>query len=188
MAGGGVSGLGGVNIDPHLDVREEVGSGMPFRRLIERGVLEGSRYTTLGAGRFSNSGEHVRWLRARGGRVVTLEAARGVVPGQAGADLWGARVEESLRRGRLLGDGCEPGFVSFDLDALDGSVGPGVSAVNAHGLTAAEAVAAAELVGEAPGGVHFDVMELCPEFDVDARTARLAAQLAARFIAGACAR
>lgn len=181
MAGRGVSGVGGVNVDPHLDVREEVGSGMPFRRLIERGVVDGARYSTVGVGRFANSRAHVEWLRSRGGRVVTLEEGRS-------GGMWGPRFEAALRGAGLVGDGHGVGFVSFDLDALDGSVGPGVSAVNASGLMSAEAMEVAELAGRAPGVVHFDVMELNPLFDVDTRTARVAAALVMRFVAGVGAR
>ncbi len=175
--------FGGVNIDPHLDVRERLGSGMPFRRLIESDVVDPERFTTLGAARFTNRADHVRWLRERGGRIVTLDEARGAVVGQAGADTWAARSEESLRRAGVVG-GEGLGFVSFDLDALDGSIAPGVSAVNAHGLFPAEAVAVSELAGRAPGVVHFDIMELNPRFDDNGRTARLAALIALHFLAG----
>jgi len=178
--------LGGVNIDAHLDVRETVGSGMPFRRLIETGALAPERFTVIGAGRFASSPEHVRWLEldcnpARGGaRVLTIDEARGVGVG----NLFHMRMEEALRRAHLLGEHHRPGFVTFDLDAVDASAAPGVSAVNPNGLSTAEACRAAELAGIAPGVAHFDVMELNPAFDADGRTARLAATLVLHFIAG----
>src|SRR5690606_2974197 len=46
--------LGGVNVDAHLDVRPRIGSGMPFRRLIEAGHLIGERFVEVGLGRFVN--------------------------------------------------------------------------------------------------------------------------------------
>lgn len=186
----GRGGIGGVNIDPHLDVREAPGSGMPFRRLIERGVLAPHRYTTLGVGRLANNAEHVAWLERgcaerlaseRGGaRVVTLDEARG----QGAGSLWRMRTEEALRRAHLLGDGHRPGFVSFDLDAIDASAAPGVSAINPCGLVSAEAIEAAELAGMSPGVVHFDVMELSPPHDENGRTARLASAIIAAFLMG----
>jgi arginase family enzyme len=178
--------FGGVNIDAHLDVREAVGSGMPFRQLIERGALAPERFTVLGAGRFASTPEHVRWLERDcggtlgGARVVTIDEARGVAVG----NLFPMRVEEALRRAHVLGDHHLPGFVTFDLDAIDASAAPGVSAINPSGLTTAEAAKAAELAGLSPGIVHFDVMELNPRFDLDGRTARLAANLILHFIAG----
>lgn len=159
--------VGGVNIDPHLDVRPTPGSGMPFRALIEGGHMRGDSFSVLGAGRFANSREHVEWLQSRGGWIVPFESLR--------------------RDHRLpLADGLrragETRFVSFDLDSIDAAHAPAVSALNPCGLTPAEAVAIVRLAGADPRVRHFDLMELCPDHDEQGRTARLAAHLFLSFV------
>lgn len=169
--------IGGVNIDAHLDVRETAGSGMPFRALIEGGQLDAKRFTVHGAGRFTNAHKHVEFLRARGGSLDTIDR---VLSGEAPF-------------ARALERAGAPAFVTIDLDAIDASQAPGVSAVNPMGLSVAPACDAARLAGAAPSVRHFDLMELCPVHDEPAwddrvrapgRTARIAALLFLHFLAG----
>lgn len=175
--------IGGVNIDPHLDVRETIGSGMPFRALIDGGHLDASRFTVLGAGRFTNSVEHARWLNDRGGTIIGIEELQRDVPG---------RLKHALDRAsgvdRVDSRDAHPVFVSFDLDALDAAHAPGVSALNPCGLTPGEGAIIAETAGSDPRVRHFDLMELCPEHDEQGRTARIAALLFLHFVAGFAAR
>jgi formiminoglutamase len=162
--------LGGVNLDAHLDVREKVGSGMPFRRLIEGQHVEPRRFVELGLGRFVNDESDLEWLRARGGTAIHAEAIF-----EHGLDHRAA-LELSTAEG--------PGFLSIDLDALDQSVAPGVSAPNPLGLSLSNATRLAEAAGARPEIRHFDMMELNPSYDPDGRTARAAALLFLHFIAG----
>lgn len=166
--------LGGVNLDAHLDVRERVGSGMPFRRLIETGKLEPRRFVELGLGRFVNDPGDLEWLRQRGATAIHAD-----VIFERGLDERSA-LELATAEG--------PGFVSIDLDALDQSVAPGVSAPNPLGLSLREAARLAEAAGARPEVQHFDLMELNPSADVGGRTARVAVALFLHFIAGFCQR
>lgn len=168
---GGDSRIAGVNLDPHLDVRETVGSGMPFRELIEQGFLDPACFVELGTGRFSNSREHVEYLTSRGSHPVPIDALLG-------------EPNRAVDRAFEVAFGSDRvGFVTIDLDALDGSYAPGVSAVNPMGVSPAIAAFVAERAGETPGVRHFDIMELCPAQD-DGRTARIAALLFIHFLAG----
>lgn len=169
--------VGGVNVDAHLDVRETAGSGMPFRALIEGGQLDAKRFTVFGAGRFTNAHKHVEFLRARGGSIDTIDR---VLAGEA-------PFAGALQRAGA------PAFVSIDLDGIDGSQAPGVSAVNPMGLSVAMACDAARLAGAASSVRHFDLMELCPVHDepvwddrarIPGRTARVAALLFLHFLTG----
>jgi arginase family enzyme len=181
----------GVNLDPHLDVRDADGSGMPFRRLIEGGWLDPSRFAEIGCGTFSNAREHVEWLRAQHATMIGIEEVD-----TPNFDVMGPML-------RVLGpiDAAEPppAFVSIDLDCLDGSAAPGVSAVNPRGVPVRVAAQAARLAGRHPAVRHIDVMELSPPHDDPAwptagalddralpvgRTARLAALLVLECIAG----
>lgn len=162
--------LGGINLDAHLDVRARVGSGMPFRRLIERGVLDPRRFVELGLGRFANDQGDLDWLRERGGHLVFARELQ-----QSGLDL-----EREFERAFAGGHG----FVSVDLDGLDQSVAPGVSAPNPMGLGVAHAAELCERAGQDPRVLHFDLMELNPAYDRDHCTARVAALLFLHFVAG----
>ena len=162
--------FGGINLDAHLDVRTRVGSGMPFRRLIEGGVLDPRRFVELGLGRFANDQSDLAWFREQGGHSVFASEIQ-----RKGLDL-------DRHFERAFADG--PGFVSIDLDGLDQSVAPGVSAPNALGLGVAHAAELAERAGEDPRVTHFDLMELNPLHDHDNHTARVAALLFLHFVAG----
>ena len=165
--------VGGVNVDAHLDVREAVGSGMTFRKLIEDRCLDPRRFVTFGAGRFVHAPEHVEWLEGTGGVLVDVETAR--------RDLTAVDRAFSVAFGAA-------GFLSVDLDGLDGAYAPGVSAVNPDGLDVATVGALVERSGRAPEVRHLDLMELSPPHDVDGRTARVAAHLFLRFLAGVAER
>ena len=167
--------VGGINLDAHTDVRETVGSGMPFRRLIETGALDPRRFVEAGLSRFANAREHVEWLSSRGATLVPVEEVLelGVL-----ARNW---LDAAL-------SGPDPkkatAFVSIDLDGLDGAEVPGVSAVNPMGVPIPGACHLAEAAGAESRVRHFDVMELSPPNDPSGRSARVAALLFLSFIAG----
>jgi len=148
--------LHGVYFDAHLDVRESLGSGMPFRRIIEHCNV--ASLHCLGMNRFANSADHVAWFLSHHGHLETFSAAD-----------W---------------PGDENQFVSIDLDVLDVCHAPGVSAVNPAGLSASTLADYAVSAGRCSNVGCFDIMELCPTHDEDGRTARVAAHLLLCFISG----
>lgn len=150
--------LPGVYFDAHLDVRESIGSGMPFRRLVEQcGV---PRLYNLGLDEMANAREFVDWFRGHGGEFRSLSNL--------------AKVETPA-------NGC---FASFDLDVIDMSAAPGVSAANPRGWTPHTASAAVHEVANKLPLRCFDIMELSPPYDESGRTARLAAHLFLSFLRG----
>lgn len=165
--------VGGINLDAHTDVRETVGSGMPFRRLIESGALDPKRFVEAGLSRFVNAREHVEWLSSRGATLVSVEEvlelgvlARNWLDAALGADPKAAA------------------FVTIDLDGFDGAQVPGVSAINPMGIPVPGGCHLAEAAGAEPRVRHFDLMELSPPHDPSGRSARVAALLFLSFIAG----
>ena len=148
--------MDGVYFDAHLDVREEMGSGMPFRRLIEHGGI--GALHLFGVDPLSNSAAHLRWFQAQGGRLADWPAHE-----------W---PESPVQ------------FVSICLDVVDMAQAPGVSAPAPVGWPAARLAEYAEAAGRNPAVCCFDIMELCPPNDENGRTARLAAHLFLRFLAG----
>ncbi|MCC6229091.1 MAG: formimidoylglutamase [Phycisphaerales bacterium] len=147
--------MSGLYFDPHLDVRETPGSGMGFRRLVEVGAAES--LSIVGFEPIVNSREHVAWFRENGGQVL---------------DPTGPL---QLPQGRPL-------FVSVDLDSIDASSAPGVSAMNPCGLSPSQLVPWVEAAAAHPRLACFDIMELSPPHDPDGRTARLSAYLFLTFL------
>jgi formiminoglutamase len=143
----------GVYFDAHTDVRETPGSGMAFRRLIEDCGIR--KLHLHGSDPYANSAEHVGWLRSHGGMDLEKRDS--------------TSAAYSLPRGDL--------FASFDLDVLDASQAPGVSATNPAGWSAQELSAFASSLAREPRVRCMDIMELNPIHDEGGRTARLAARL-----------
>ncbi|MEX2467343.1 MAG: formimidoylglutamase [Gemmatimonadota bacterium] len=179
--------LGGINVDAHLDVRVEIGSGMPFRRLIEDGFVDPHRFVTFGAARFVHRADHVAWLEGVGGTLIDVETVQRE-PAAVERAFEVALGAETAAAGAAEMGGPPAIFVSIDLDALDGAHAPGVSAVNPAGLDVPAVTRIAERAGAEPHVRHFDLMELSPPHDVDGCTARVAALLFLHFLAGVAGR
>jgi len=168
--------LGALNVDAHLDVRPPSphrNSGTSFRMAVDEGLVAGARFVELGVQEFANARAHVHWVRERGGEVVSLEEVRRV-----GID---AAVGAALERASA--EGTAPLYATLDMDAVCAAAAPGVSAPMPDGLSAADLLGSARAIGRHPQVVAFDVAELNPGFDVDGRTARLAARAAMAFMA-----
>jgi formiminoglutamase len=153
------------NIDAHFDVRPnaERNSGTPYRQLLEEGLLKGPRFFELGSQPFCNAAAHGDYLKQKRARVVALDElrAKGI-----------ARV---VRRALREAAPARAVFWGFDLDVVNAAEAPGVSAPNPLGLTGAELCELAALAGAEPRTRIVEFSEMNPAFDVDGRTARLAA-------------
>lgn len=151
----------GAYIDAHLDVRAEPGSGMPFRALVDHcGVRT---LVCVGAEPFVNSREHAAWFTSHGGRQIPTD-------------------EAVARPATLFPE--DRAFLSLDLDAINVSQAPGVSAINPGGIDASDAAAICLHAGGNPRVRCFDIMELNPLFDLDFRTARVAVYCFLHFLVG----
>ncbi len=155
--------LAGVYFDAHLDVREEPGSGMAFRKILSETTCR--ELIVEGLDPFANSREHLEWFTSHGGIL--------------GHETWSP--SRDVRAAHM--------FASVDLDSIKASDAPGVSAINVAGFDARFVDgAAARFCGELQHVVYFDIMELNPKYDIDGRTARLAARLFLSFVAGFASR
>jgi arginase family enzyme len=182
--------LSGVYFDAHLDVRETVGSGMPFRRLIEE--CDAGPLLVTGLDPFANSRQHVEWFVSRGGIVHDGRGGRGAgqfdEAGDSRAAAAARGVTAPARSLREVLRTDRDSFVSFDMDCLDASAAPGVSAINPAGLTVAGAAHQVEKLGADPRVRCFDIMELNPRHDQDGRTARAAVRIFLTFLRGLASR
>jgi len=148
----------GLYFDAHLDVRDTVGSGMAFRKLLEEGIA--SHLRIAGFNPLVNLREHAEWFVKRGCTIAP-----------EGAETLG---------------GIEPqgAFVSVDLDVIEMSAAPGVSAPNPAGLSPHQLASAMYWLGMHYNVRCLDFMELCPPHDEGGRTARVAAHLLLSFLRG----
>ena len=161
--------LGIVNFDAHLDCREVHDgptSGTPYRQLLERGL---DAYAVLGARHFETSTTYVEYALERGAEIVPSETV-GLDP-IAAAD----RALESL------GD-VDAIYVSVDLDVLDATAAPGVSAPTPGGLTTRELYGALRRVASEDRVSGFEVVECAPSLESGALTQRAGARAVAHFL------
>jgi formimidoylglutamase len=167
-----------ITIDAHLDVREyddeaHLSSGTPFRRALETPILTGARTAMLGLRRFANSRYYLDWAEEQ---RITLADVDEIA--ERGAH---AVAMEALARVATDADAL---YLSIDLDAADAAFAPGVSAAGIGGLSAREMISMVRTIAADPRLVGVDIMELSPPYDVDARTAKLAARLLLEVVAG----
>jgi formiminoglutamase len=148
----------GVYFDAHLDVRPPT---PPGSGMPFRALVEQcgvERLSVFGHSALVNSRAHVEWFEHHGGRFCH---------------------ELNV---------MEPSFASFDLDVLDSSCAPGVSALNPCGWSVLEAEMFVEQLGASDDVRCFDLMELNPSHDEQGRTARVAAHLFLTFLKGLATR
>jgi formimidoylglutamase len=166
-----------VTLDAHLDVREygdagSLSSGTPFRRALETGVLAGERVAMIGLRRFANSRYYLDWAREQGIHLFTVDdvAERGAI----------SVARDALE---LAAGDADALYLSVDMDAADAAYAPGVSAAGIGGLTAREMTDLVGAIGLDSRLAGADLMETSPPYDVDSRTAKLAARLLLELLA-----
>ena len=168
--------IGVVNFDAHLDLRGDPhpNSGTPFRQILEHAAGGGRlvEYLCIGASRFANTAALFERARSLGARWVLDEDVR--------LDRFDAlRDELSGLAGRV-----DDLYLTVCLDAFPAARAPGVSAPAALGIDPALVERLIDAV-TASGKLRVaDIAELNPKFDIDSRTARLAARLVARIAEG----
>lgn len=162
--------IGIVNLDAHFDLRDPSrvhSSGTPFAQIAEACAARGwpFRYACLGVSRASNT--RALFGRAAGLGVLVRED-REITP---------ARIEEIGAELDAFVAGCEHVHLTIDLDVLPACEGPGVSAPAARGVPLALLEPLVERVRDSGRLRIADLAELNPTFDIDNRTARVAARL-----------
>ena len=166
--------IGVVNFDAHFDLRraDRPNSGTPFLQIAGQCAERGwpFAYACLGVSRYANT--QALFERARELAVVWIDDEAMDVPGRAGAAL-----AEFVAAADHV-------YLTVCLDVLPAAVAPGVSSPAARGVALATVEPLVDAV-VASGKLRLaDVAELNPRFDVDGRTATVAARLVARIANG----
>lgn len=167
------------NFDAHLDVRpmhNGITSGTPFYRLLERGGFD---FYEIGIQEQCNSKEHLEWLKSKGGQVISLADLYTDHERYPQAPLNFTRFKKTLESET---NPLRPCFVSVDIDAFSNAYAMGCSQSFATGLEPMGFFQMFCFILD-----HFDVRglgiyEVSPPLDQDQRTAKLAAQIAYKFL------
>jgi formiminoglutamase len=158
--------LGILNLDAHFDLRDEPqpSSGTPFLQMAEAEAAAARefRYAVVGISEPNNTRALFNTAERLGVRYLLDEDCT--------AERVRAFVAEFLA-------GVDVLYLTIDLDVLPAAVAPGVSAPAAYGVPLPVISEACRQVAESGKLLHLDVAELNPDFDIDGRTARVAARL-----------
>lgn len=155
-----------INLDAHFDLREadQPSSGTPFKQIAE---LAGSEfdYSVLGISRPNNT------------RQLFCTAASLEVHVVSDVKLGSLTLEECTELAESLAENHDAIHLSIDLDVLPAATAPGVSAPAALGVDFPRILALATAIA-ATGKLRLvDIVELNPDYDIDGRTAKVAARL-----------
>lgn len=150
-----------LNWDSHSDVRtpphDLPHSGSPFYEAIMHPSGMCRQYSAIGLSPHAVAREHLTFICEHGGSYT-----------------WRDDISVSLVDS-LFNSPAEPVLATFDLDVVDQSQAPGVSAPAVAGLDARLWLYAAFRAGCTPAVKSFDLVELNPRLDIDRQTVRLGA-------------
>ncbi|MFZ4619464.1 MAG: formimidoylglutamase [Bacteroidota bacterium] len=174
----GKKNVGVINIDTHLDYRKPIpkrNSGTSFRQMLDHpsSALNAMNLVEVGIQSFANAEDHYMELVERGATVFSLRDVRtdGITKTLDLAYELATASVDSL-------------YMSFDLDVVHSADAPGVSAPLPTGFTAEEFLTAALFAGKRRKTKLIDIVELNPKYDVDGKTAKLAALAMMYFLTG----
>ena len=146
-----------INIDAHPDVRElkdgKGHSGSPFRQMLEHMSGFCKEYQVIGIEGHAVEKGHLKYLEDKDCHIVFRD------------DIEVDSVKESDRSIML----------SLDLDALNQSIAPGVSATNPAGLDIEQWLGLIQIAILSGKVKSIDIVECNPNHDVDGQTVKVAA-------------
>lgn len=159
------------NLDAHTDVRSlkngQAHSGSPFRQAIEHKSECAEMYLVAGLQPHAVAHSHLQYIKESGGDYLFRDETN--ITSISG--LFHQHESDRL-------------MVTFDMDAVDQSQAPGVSAPCANGLPSDLWLTAAYLAGRNEQVTSFDLSEVNPRHDWDNQTAKLAAVTIWNFLLG----
>lgn len=170
--------LGIINLDAHFDCRKPVNdiptSGTGFYQIAEEEALKGNKLHCLPIGiqRISNTQALFDYMQAQ--QVDWIEAK----------DFHQANQEKIAKLIEDFLAGVDQLYLTIDLDVFAAPYAPGVSATAFNGLVPDNFFYAVyrEILAS-PKLIAVDIAELNPQFDIDMRTAKLAANLIFELVA-----
>lgn len=162
--------VGVVSLDAHLRCRPVEGqpsAATAYRQLFEAGL---DALAVVGARHFESATSEAAYLREQGGEIVTAE--------EVGEDT----VTAADCAIDALGD-VDTVYVSVDLDVLDATAAPGVSAPTPGGITSRELFRLLRVLASDDRLAGIEVVGAAPPLDSDGRTTQAGARAVAHALA-----
>ena len=160
-----------LNMDAHTDVRPlkegKAHSGSPFRQALEHESNCCEKYLVAGLQPHAVAASHLKYI-----------------DGHEGSYLFRDEINITSISGLFHEHESKNLMVTFDMDAVDQSQAPGVSAPCVNGLPADLWLMAAYLAGKNEQVSSFDISEVNPAYDRDGQTSKLAALTVWNFLLG----
>lgn len=169
--------MGYLHFGAHLDMADSWAgeknlSTSAMARITELPNLAAANVAHVGARNALNPKDHVDLAKKRGVRFYPMFELldRGVdtVVKEAADRVWG---------------GTDAQYVSFNLNAMDASAAPGVTAAEPGGLESREVMRIADILGKQGSFGLIEVSELSPIYDVSGTTSRLAVCIVLKMLA-----
>lgn len=163
--------IGIINFDAHLDTRpiiDKANSGTPFWQVAQQAKLDNQPfdYLCIGAQLQGNTTQLFQSSIDLGANILFLEECFNIQE----------VVQEFVNQVDLV-------YVTVDLDGFPSYLSPGVSAPAVEGLSYIDVISGIRTIAEEGKLVALDVAECNPTYDIDNRTARLAARIISQTVA-----
>ena len=164
--------IGIINFDAHFDLRnpiQEASSGTPFRQISEycQSHNQPFHYACLGVAESSNTSSLFTYAKQTNTRYLL----------DIDCDI---KAAKHLLKPMLIE--VDELYVTVCLDAFPAHIAPGVSAPSALGISVEFVINMLRWIAESESALHYnwrlaDIAEMNPNYDIDNRTAKLAARL-----------
>jgi formimidoylglutamase len=171
--------IGVISVDAHFDVRithhGEPSSGVPFRWIIDRHpeAFSGRNLVEFGLAGWLNTKVYHDWLVEQGAKLMTLREIR--------RRPWDDVVREAFDH---AADGADAIWMTFDIDAIEGSTATATNVPAIGGLSPFQAQDLVHAFAQHPKAIGLDIMEVSPPLSSTGLTERQAASLVLDFAAG----
>lgn len=169
--------IGMINLDAHLDMRALAGgkgnSGTGFYQIEadRKDTDQAFHYMAIGIQEISNTSGLINYAKSKGTQIVER---KDLVPSKLNA------IKDQIE---TFASQVDYIYLTVDLDAFAAPYAPGVSALAFNGIVPDDLFfdLYSAIMG-LPNLKSMDIAELNPYFDIDARTAKLAADLIFKFV------
>ncbi|MFC2996319.1 formimidoylglutamase [Acinetobacter sichuanensis] len=166
--------IGIINFDAHFDLRQadQASSGTPFLQAAQKSKEQGKsfHYLCIGVAKHSNT------------QVLFETADRLNAAYILDRDVQVTQLESLKQKIQSFIDQVDYLYVTIDLDVFASSIAPGVSAPAVKGIDLAVFDPLIQFIKDSGKIRVFDVAECNPKFDLDNKTAKLAAYIIFNYI------
>ncbi|MFZ4260809.1 formimidoylglutamase [Sphingobacterium sp. HJSM2_6] len=164
--------IGIINIDAHLDIRQtehqQGNSGTSFYQIAEEAALnnEEFHYLAIGIQDISNTKALFNYAAAKSVAMIKRE------------DIYADKLPALINQILAFAQSVDHIYLTIDLDAFSAAHAPGVSAISFNGIIPDHSFHRLfSTLLQLPNLISVDIAEYNPRFDIDHRTAKLAADL-----------